>query len=129
MAKRIFVVDDEKWIADTLVVILRKFGYEAVAFYDARSALEQIEVCCPELVISDVVMPGMSGVELALIIRKHHPKCRILLLSGQAATVDMLEQVSGLGHNFELLNKPIYPKELLAKISRAFYQEIALPTN
>ena len=117
MAKRIFVVDDEKWIADTLVVILSRFGYEASAFYDAQSALEQVELCCPELVISDIVMPGVSGLEMAVIIRKRHPSCKILLLSGQAATIDMLEGVRGQGHNFDLLTKPIYPKELLAKVA------------
>ena len=49
MAKRVFVVDDEKSIADTLVAILRNSGYEALAFYDAQSALEQVESFSPEL--------------------------------------------------------------------------------
>jgi CheY-like chemotaxis protein len=73
MAKRIFVVDDENVIADTLAAILRRAGYEASAFYDAQSALAQVEAARPELVISDVVMPGMSGLDMAVLIRERHP--------------------------------------------------------
>jgi DNA-binding NtrC family response regulator len=114
MAKRIFVVDDEKCIADTLVAILRNSGYEALAFYDAQSALEQVESFSPELVISDVVMPGMNGVEMAVLIRERHPACRVLLFSGQAATADLLEGARRRGYDFELLAKPVHPTVLLA---------------
>jgi DNA-binding NtrC family response regulator len=116
MAKRIFVVDDEKCIADTLVVILIQSGYEAIAFYNAQSALKEVESCCPELVISDVVMPGMSGVEMVVLIRERHPACKILLFSGNAATADILETVRRQGHDFELLAKPIHPTDLLARL-------------
>jgi len=115
MAKRIFVVDDEKCIADTLVVILRNSGFEATAFYNAQTVLEQVELLCPELVISDVMMPGMNGVEMAVLIRDRHPACKILLFSGQAATAELLEGVRRRGYDFELLGKPVHPKELLAR--------------
>src|ERR1035437_2166483 len=114
MTKRIFVVDDEKCIADTLVAILRNSGYEALAFYDAQSALEQVESFSPELVISDVVMPGMNGVEMAVLIRERHPACRVLLFSGQAATAELLEGARRRGYDFELLAKPVHPTVLLA---------------
>jgi DNA-binding NtrC family response regulator len=117
MVKLIFVVDDERCIADTLTTILCKSGYEARAFYNAGSALEQVESCVPELVISDVVMPGMSGLDMAVLIRERHPACKVLLFSGQATTVDILERVRGLGYDFELLAKPIHPTDLLAKIT------------
>jgi len=117
MVKRIFVVDDEQCIADTLVVILRQSGYEARAFYHAQSALEQIESGCPDLVISDVVMPGMSGTEMAVLIRERHPACKILLFSGNATTQDILEGVRLRGHDFELLAKPVYPTDLLATVA------------
>ncbi len=117
MAKLIFVVDDEKCIADTLAVILRQSGYEASAFYDARSALEQIEFCCPALVISDVVMPGMSGLDMAVRIRERHPACKVLLFSGQAATLNILDMVGQRGYDFELLAKPIHPTDLLARVT------------
>jgi DNA-binding NtrC family response regulator len=117
MVARIYVVDDEPGIADTLVAILRQSGYEASAFYNPRSALEQIEFCCPELVISDIVMPAMSGVEMAVLIRMQHPACKILLFSGNAAFVDFLKVVREQGHEFEILLKPIHPKDFLAKIA------------
>jgi len=117
--KQIFVVDDEHCIADTVAVILRRAGYEATAFYDAQSALEQIELCCPDLVITDVVMPGMNGVEMAVLIRDRHPDCRILLFSGNAATADFLGNVRKQGYDFDLLAKPIHPSDLLARIKSA----------
>jgi CheY-like chemotaxis protein len=117
MGKRIFVVDDERIIADTLVVILRQCGHEASAFYEARTALAQAEVSSPELIISDVIMPGMSGVEMAILMRERFPTCRILLFSGNVGTIDLLELGRRQGYNFELLAKPIYPGDLLAKIA------------
>ena len=109
MAKHIFVVDDEKWIADTLAVILRQSGYEASAFYNAETALAQLESCCPELVISDVMMPGMNGLDMAVLIRERHPACKVLLFSGQASTLNILDMVGHRGCDFELLAKPMHP--------------------
>ena len=117
MAKRIFVVDDEKCIADTLAAILRRAGYEASAFYDAQSALAQVEDARPELVISDVMMPGMNGVDMAVLIRERLPECKVLLFSGQASTLNILDTVGRHGYDFELLAKPIHPTDLLAKVA------------
>jgi DNA-binding response OmpR family regulator len=91
MVIRIFVVDDEHCIADTLAVILRNAGYEASAFYDAQSALEQAASRSPDLVISDVMMPGMNGVEMAVLMRERYPECKVLLFSGMASTLNILE--------------------------------------
>jgi len=116
MAIRIFVIDDEKTIADTLAVILTNSGYEASAFYDAGSALEKAASCSPELVITDVLMPGMNGIELAILLRERHPSCKILLLSGMGTTLNIRDMVGSRGYDFELLAKPIYPTDLLAKV-------------
>jgi CheY-like chemotaxis protein len=58
-------------------------------------------------------MPQIDGVETAIAIRKYLPKARIVLFSGQSATVEILERARALGHDFELLPKPIHPTELL----------------
>lgn len=114
--KRIFVVDDERCIADTLAAILRNTGYEALALYDGRSALDECEFTTPDLVISDVMMPGTNGIEMAIEIKQRHPACKILLFSGVAASADLLEAARLRGYDFDLLAKPVHPKELLAKL-------------
>ena len=61
-------------------------------------------------------MPGLSGVDLAIQMGAQYPKCKILLFSGQAATLDLLEDARAQGHDFHLLLKPVHPTELLAEI-------------
>jgi CheY-like chemotaxis protein len=77
---------------------------------------EDLEASPPDTVISDVMMPGMTGVELAIRLRKAQPDCRVLLFSGQAATADLLEKARSEGYDFDLLSKPVYPADLLTKL-------------
>jgi DNA-binding response OmpR family regulator len=116
MARRIFVVDDEKIIADSLSAILNKNGFDASPFYDAETALSACEIAKPECIISDVAMTGMNGIDLAIQIRERFPACTILLFSGQAATSDLLATARSRGHDFELLLKPVHPNDLLARL-------------
>lgn len=116
-AKRILVVDDEECIAETLVLILRSFGYDATARNDARGALQECELRVPHLVISDVMMPEMNGIELAIQIEEQYPESRILLISGLGSSFALLEESSQKGHSFEIMSKPIRPADLLAKIT------------
>jgi CheY-like chemotaxis protein len=115
----VLVVDDEAVIADTLVAILSQNRIAAMAAYDGKSALEIARVVPPDLLLSDVVMPDMSGIDLAIAIRQAIPDCKVLLFSGQAATVDLLGSAHDAGHDFTALEKPIHPKDLLAHISEA----------
>jgi len=61
-------------------------------------------------------MPGLTGIETAIITRSRLPKCKILLFSGQAACGDLLEAARSQGHEFELLAKPVHPTDLLTKL-------------
>jgi DNA-binding response OmpR family regulator len=112
------VVDDEHIIADTLVAILRAQGFSPFAAYDGETALEMARVILPEILISDVVMPGMNGVELAVELTRELPDCRVLLFSGTAATAAVLKTAHAAGHDFTMLAKPIHPTDLLAHISQ-----------
>ena len=114
---RILVIDDEKPLADTLILILRNAGYQAAAAYDGTSALLQIESSPPDVVISDVIMPGINGVEVCRRIHAEHPNCHIILFSGQAATNELMRKARADGCDWELLAKPVHPKDLLDKLS------------
>lgn len=113
----VFVVDDEGLIAKTLAMILNQTGFAASAFEDPYLALgAAADGLVPDLLISDVVMPGMSGIDLAVQFRSAYPTCKVLLFSGQVATADMLATAKLHGHDFEVLAKPVHPSDLLAKL-------------
>jgi CheY-like chemotaxis protein len=115
----VLVVDDESAIADTLSEILKLSGYAATSAYDAEDALETALLTPPQLLITDVMLPGMSGVELAIRMRRIYPNCQVLLFSGQAATADLLVSAKRAGHQFTLLSKPVYPTDLLQFVSES----------
>jgi len=114
----VLVVDDESAIADTVAEILSRSGYAALTAYDAEEALESALVTPPDMLITDVMLPGMSGIELAIKMRRMFPDCKILLFSGQAATVDLLAAANGAGHHFNLLHKPVHPRDLLMHVAQ-----------
>jgi CheY-like chemotaxis protein len=115
---RVFVVDDEQVVASTLAAILQMHGFSAKYFTSPLEALTAARSKAPDLLVSDVEMPGLSGVDLAIQMKTHYPGCKILLLSGQAATLDLLQQARAQGHHFDLLLKPIPPTELLLEIGK-----------
>jgi DNA-binding response OmpR family regulator len=117
MPPRVVIADDEVLIADTLGLILRRGGYDCRVAYSGESALRQSVSFQPQLLISDVIMADMNGVELAIRVRELLPRCEILLLSGQAGAMDLLRQARAAGHRFELLSKPVHPDDLLARVA------------
>lgn len=112
----VFVVDDEEIIAKTLAVILSGNGFYAKSFTDPSVVLEEARKMEPNLLITDVSMPGMTGIDLAIEMKKAYPKCKTLLFSGQASTADLLEKARQDGHDFVLLQKPVHPADLLREI-------------
>jgi DNA-binding NtrC family response regulator len=112
----IFVVDDEVIIAQSLAAILNNAGFEAMAFDHPDKAIAACNKTSPDLLISDVKMPGMTGIELAIHFRKTQPRCRVLLFSGTANTEYLLKEAHNRGYDFDLLWKPIHPADLLSKI-------------
>lgn len=109
----VLVVNDESVIADTVVKILNLSGYAAVAAYDADEALETALIAPPSLLITDVILPGKNGIELAITIKRIYPECKTLLFSGQASTADLMTSANRAGYRFTLLNKPVPPQKLL----------------
>ena len=118
---RVLVVDDDPMVADTSARVLDVFGYECYAAYNPADALACAESFAPDVVLSDVMMPGMNGVELCMEIKRLLPQSRILLFSGQVSLAhSLMEDANRKGYDFELLAKPLRPDDLAAKIGSLF---------
>jgi CheY-like chemotaxis protein len=115
---RLFVVDDEPNIAATLVTILRMNGYSARFFTRPTEALAAARQDSPDVLISDVNMPVLTGIELAVLMKARYPDLKIILLSGQMASRDLLEHTNTRGYDFPLLMKPVHPSELLLRLGK-----------
>jgi len=113
---KVLVADDERVIADTLAIILTQSGFQATAVYSGEKAVETARKLEPDMLISDVIMTDMNGIDAAIMIRALLPACKILLFSGQAATADLLDRARVQGHEFEILAKPVHPQDLLARL-------------
>jgi len=113
---KVLVADDERVIADTLAMILNQSGFEARAVYSGEKALESVTTFVPDMLISDVIMADLNGIDAAIRIRELLPGIKVLLFSGQAATADLLEKARANGHEFEILAKPVHPQDLLNKL-------------
>jgi len=111
--RRVLILDDEQIIANTLALILNRNGFDAQAVYTAQDAINTASQLSPDVLISDVIMEGMTGIDAAIRISRLVPNCRIILFSGQAATADLLQRAEADGHHFEILVKPIHPRVLL----------------
>lgn len=109
-------MDDERSIADSLVFLLKHEGFEATAAYSGEEAQQSATANPVDLLISDVVMSGLNGVEAAIRIRERSPECRVILFSGHANAPALVERANSEGYDFELIQKPLHPQELLAKL-------------
>jgi DNA-binding response OmpR family regulator len=111
----VFVVDDEEMITSSLGVILGREGFDVFGFTNPLKALERMETVGPDLLISDVMMPQLNGIDLAIKTKLVRPECRILLFS--AAASELSNEAWADGHDFRLLQKPVHPDELLREIA------------
>jgi CheY-like chemotaxis protein len=113
---KVLVADDERVIADTLAMILNQSGFDAHAAYSGEGALELAKAIAPDMLISDVIMADLNGIDAAIRIRELLPGIKVLLFSGQAATADLLEKARAQGYEFEILAKPVHPQDLLSRL-------------
>lgn len=114
---KVLVLDDEPLIADSLVQVLNLFNYEACAVYDPEKAVEWMSTHKCDIVVSDVVFGGhMSGIDLAVELNRTFPHCKVLLMSGNNSTADLLAAAQLQGHSFEILAKPVHPTVILERL-------------
>jgi DNA-binding NtrC family response regulator len=118
--KRAYIVDDEPLVASTLSIIRETWGFESRFFTAPIEALHAAVLDPPDLLLSDVIMPRMSGMALAIRLQQQFPWCRVLLLSGQAGTDDLLRLARADGYDFTLMSKPAHPRDILKMIEAIF---------
>lgn len=113
---RIFVVDDELEIAKMLTVVLQMNLFDAIAYTDPHGALDAARASPPDYIISDIVMPGMTGIELAIRVRSEIPTCKVLLFSGHIDASQLIDKARTSGRHFNVVEKPIHPTKLVEAI-------------
>jgi len=114
---RLLVVDDDADMLRLLSMRLMSAGYQVTAVTSAESALTQLEIEHPQLVLSDVRLPGRDGLALFDEIRKRHPTLPVILLTAHGTIPDAVEATArGV---FTYLTKPYDARELLEKIAQA----------
>lgn len=112
---RVLVVEDEKHLADSLCYLLQSKGFEAEAVYDGESGEEYAEMGIYDLLILDVMMPGLNGYELASKVRAKRCSTPILMLTAKS---ELEDRIRGLNAGADYyLTKPFDSRELLACIN------------
>lgn len=110
---RVLIVDDEHVIASSLAKILRANGFEAISVYSGYSALETAFSWIPDVVISDILMPGINGVDAVLSMARQLPKAKFLLFSGHVLSHGNVGRAQDRGLRFVFLQKPVPPQSVL----------------
>lgn len=105
----VFIVDDEKMICETLSLILRQHGYETLSFFSGEQALANSKGATPSVLVADVMLLGMSGIELAIKFETTYPDCKVLLFSGHFGTAALLNARKKLAMTSPLSRSPFTP--------------------
>ncbi|MCU0588600.1 MAG: response regulator [Syntrophobacteraceae bacterium] len=120
---KVLIVDDEERFRVTLGKLLGSKGLEVKTLGSGREALRELEETAYDVVLLDVKMPEMSGVEALAAIKKTHPNLEVIILTGHAS-VDVAVDIMRLG-GYEYLLKPCPLEDLLDKIETAYERKVA----
>jgi UDP-3-O-acyl N-acetylglucosamine deacetylase len=119
--ERILIVDDEKNIVSSLQEILNDEGYDIVTAEDGLDALEIIQSEPPDLVLLDIWIPGMDGIEVLQAIKTYHPEIEVLVMSGHG-TIDTAVKATKLGA-YDFIEKPFSLDQLVLSVEKALKQK------
>jgi CheY-like chemotaxis protein len=120
---RILVVGREPVQALTLAAIMERTGYEIATAFSGEEAVATALTFVPELLLTEVPIGGITGIEAAAQITAILPHCKVLFLSTEVAVSDMLDSVPA-GLNFSFVPRPIHPLDLLKIIADLLLAEI-----
>ena len=115
---KILLVDDEQEFVETLSERIRMRDHDSEVALDGEQALKKMDDDLPDVVVLDLKMPGMDGMEVLRKIRKAYPKVQVIMLTGHGSEKDE-EEARKLGA-FEYLQKPVEIETLMKKVKKAY---------
>jgi DNA-binding NtrC family response regulator len=121
MKTRVLIVDDEKEFTETLSDRLTMRDYDTTVSFSGEDAIENVKGYNFDVVILDVSMPGMSGIEVLSAIKKMKPLIEVIMLTGHATVETAIEGMKLGAHDYLL--KPCNTGDLVSKIDRAYLKK------
>lgn len=126
MAPKILVVDDDPAISEMLTIVLEAEGFEPVAVTDGAVAVDAFRAESPDLVLLDLMLPGMNGIDICRVIRQESA-VPIVMLTAKTDTVDVVLGLESGADDY--INKPFKPKELIARLRARLRRTEASPSE
>jgi len=114
--KKILVVDDDPYILNLLGIYISGFGHEFAAAKDGMEAMELLKKEAFDIIITDMVMPRMDGMELLKYTREYYPKTEVIVVTGHAGSFSYMDVIRAGAIDF--ISKPFTEDELEAKLNR-----------
>src|SRR5512145_1395682 len=117
MGAKVIVVDDERAILETVEILLRGEGFEPVVMQSGREALDKLSQLSPDIVVTDIRMPGVTGLDILEAVRERDPEVPVILMTAQASLQSAMKAVNDGAYYY--LQKPFANDELVALCGRA----------
>lgn len=125
--KKLLIVDDETDIATSIQYVLTQEGFSTLLAHDGLKAIELAEKEKPDLIILDLMMPGLDGLEVCRRVRSHDRRTPILMLTARTSEIDTVVGLE-LGAN-DYIAKPVRLRELVARVKAHLRENPAMPVN
>ncbi|MBI4610624.1 MAG: response regulator [Candidatus Rokubacteria bacterium] len=117
---RILVVDDESEVLDVMVDVLKQEGYAPQATTDSREASRLLESTAFDVIISDIMMPHLNGLQLLELAKQQNPNVQVVLVTGYSTREVALEALSRGATGY--IEKPFHTDQLLASVREAIWR-------
>ncbi|WP_297510401.1 response regulator [Flavobacterium sp.] len=120
--KKILIIEDDKMIKTILQFMLNREGYQTDFAIDGKEGMEKLNSFNPDAVITDVMLPYLSGIEIVSLSKKLNPNRPVFVVSSLGNESVTIEKAIEQGAN-EILSKPFNPEDILEKLRLAFLAE------
>ncbi|MBU0482050.1 MAG: diguanylate cyclase [Proteobacteria bacterium] len=118
---KILIVDDDPLVLELLGISIKSFGFESIAANNGREAIDLLETNEFTMVITDMMMPEVDGMELLAHVRKRHPQTAVIVVTGYTGTFSYMDVIRAGANDF--ISKPFNSDELEAKIHRILNEQ------